>query len=80
MLDELKTARKIVGVKQLSKALRRGEIAAVFLAQNADPMMTDSVRELAESLDVPVWWIPTMQELGTACRISVGAAAAGILK
>jgi hypothetical protein len=29
MLDELNTAKKVVGVKQLTKALRRGEISTV---------------------------------------------------
>ena len=77
MLDELNTAKKVVGVKQLTKALRRGEISTVYLAKNAEPMLTGPVARLAEENAVAVRWIPTMRELGAACGISVGAAAAG---
>ena len=80
MPDELNTAKKVVGVKQLTKALRRGEVACVYLAKNADPMLTDPVEKLAGENCIPVKWVPTMRELGAACGISVGAAAAGKLK
>lgn len=80
MLDELKTAKKVVGVKQLRKALSNGLVREVFLAKNADPSMTEPIATLCEAAGIPVIWAPTMQELGTACRIAVGAAAAGILR
>ena len=80
MLDELKTANKVVGIKQLRKALSKGQISRVFLAKNADPALTQPVAELSEQLEVPVVWASTMQELGAACRIAVGASAAGILR
>ena len=80
MLDELKTANKVVGIKQLRKALAKGQISRVFLAENADPALTQPVTELSESLGVPVLWAATMQELGAACQIAVGASAAGILR
>ena len=80
MLDELKTANKVVGVKQLTKALRRGAVKAVFLAENADPILTDPIKTLAEANGVPVHWCKSMLELGTACGISVGAAAAATLR
>jgi ribosomal protein L7Ae-like RNA K-turn-binding protein len=40
-------------------------------------MLTGPVARLAEENAVTVRWIPTMRELGAACGISVGAAAAG---
>ena len=79
MPDELKNAKKVVGVKQLTKALRQGTVQTVFLAKNADPMLTEPVEALAEAHRVPVRWVSTMAELGQHCGISVGAAAAGIL-
>lgn len=80
MLDELKTAKKVVGVKQLRKALSNGLVTTVFLAENADPSMTEPIAALCEAAGIPVYWTASMQELGTACRIAVGAAAAGILR
>ncbi len=80
MPDELKNAKKVVGVKQLTKALRQGTVQTVFLAKNADPMLTEPVEKLAQARQVPVLWVRTMQELGSACGISVGASAAGVLR
>lgn len=80
MLDELKTANKVVGIKQLRKALAKGRISRVFLAKDADPALTQPVAELSRQADVPVVWAATMRELGAACQIAVGASAAGILR
>ena len=80
LLNELKNSPKVVGIKQLRKALGRGAVTRVFLAGNADPALTGPLEELAEKEAVPVEWIPTMKELGQACGIAVGAAAAGQLK
>ena len=80
MLDEWKTAKKVAGVKQLTKAIRRGEIRAVLLAKNADPYLTEPVERLAGDNGIPVHWVRSMQELGAFCGIAVGAAAAGIKK
>ena len=80
MLNELKTAKKVVGVKQLRKALSNGQISTVFLAKDADPAMTEPIAILCEAAGVTVEWAETMQSLGAACRIAVGAAAAGILR
>lgn len=79
MLQELKTANKVVGIKQLRRALREGTARRIFLADNADPCLTDPIRTEADALGVPVVTVPTMEELGKACAIPVKAAAAAIL-
>lgn len=79
MLDELKTQRKVVGIKQLRRALKDGQIVRVFVAENADPQLTQPVADACADGSVELVWVPTMAELGKACGISVGAAAAGIL-
>ena len=76
MLDELKTGTKIVGLKQSLKALRDGQAAKVFLAEDADESLKNSVLELAVQKNVSVVSVPTRFELGQACGIEVGAAAA----
>ena len=80
MLNELKNSKKVVGIKQLRRALSRDELRRVFLAENADPALTEPLLALAEEKAVPVSRVATMRELGQACGISVGAAAAGLLK
>ena len=80
MLDELKTAKRIVGIKQLRRALSSGNVRKVFLAEDADPRLTEPLESLCESLGVSCVLVPQMHELGNACGIDVGAAAAGILR
>ena len=79
MLDELNTSRKVVGMKQLRKSLKEGQVLRVFAAENADPRLTDPLADECQARGVELIWVPTMAELGKACGISVGAAAAGIL-
>ena len=79
MLDELKTPRKVVGMKQLRKALKNGQVLRVYLAQDADPRLTEPLAAECADLSVELVEVPTMAELGAACGIAVGAAAAGIL-
>ena len=79
MLDELKTQRKVVGVKQLRKSLKSGQVVRAFIAANADPRLTEPLEEECVRLGVELIVVPTMAELGKACGISVGAAAAGLL-
>ena len=79
MLDELKTGQKVVGIKQLRKALNAGVAKKVFIALDADPALTEPLVEQCHSIHVDVIPVPTMKQLGDACNISVAAAAAAII-
>lgn len=79
MLDELKISAKVVGMKQLRKSLKDGQVRCAFLAENADPRLTEPLAKECAQYGVELILVPTMAELGKACGISVGAAAAGIL-
>ena len=79
MLRELKNSPRVVGVKQLRKAIGRAEIRRVFLADDADPAITEPIEALAQERELPVVRVRTMKELGEACGIAVGASAAGLL-
>ena len=79
MLSELKNSPKLVGVKQLRKAVGRGEIRRVFLAEDAVPALTEPVERLALEQGIPITRVRSMKELGQACGIAVGASAAGLL-
>ncbi len=78
MLEELKTGSIVVGLKQLRKALKDGIARTVFLARNADPRLVEPVETQCRELGIPCISVKTMAELGQACGIDVGAAAAAI--
>lgn len=79
MLEELKTASKVVGIKQIRKLLPTGRAKKVFVAQNADPMLTEPILALCEQYGIEIETVETMRQLGDACEISVEAAAAALL-
>ena len=75
-LSQLVGKKTVVGVKQLRKALISHRATAVYLAKNADPALTLPLQELSEEHSIPCFWVRSMQDLGRACGIDVGAAAA----
>ena len=79
MLSRLKTGDKLVGVNQVRKAVIKGTAKAVFIAEDSERRIVISIRELCESNDVEIIPVSTMKELGKACGIDVGAAAAVLL-
>ncbi len=78
-LDLLRKSRVVVGVKQLKKALSAGQASHVFLAENADPALTQPIEALCLQNQIPCAWVGSMSDLGHACGIDVGAAAAAVL-
>ena len=78
MAGEVQTAVFVAGLKQTRKAVLRGTARRVLLAKNADPGLTEPLEALCRDHRVPVRWVSSMQELGQACSLSVGTAAAAI--
>ena len=66
----------VVGAKQLRKALASGRARSVFLAENADPAITEPIAAACMASGIELTWVPSMEDLGRACGIEVGAAAA----
>ena len=78
-LPDLSKMKILVGTKQLKKAVRKGNVRFVFLAENADPAITEPLEELCRQNSIQITWVRSMAELGRACGIEVGAAAAAAL-
>lgn len=78
-LSELTGKKTVVGAKQLRKALNSGLAKKVYLAQNADPALTEPIEALCQLKSVEYAWVKSMTDLGHACGIEVGAAAAAAL-
>jgi len=79
ILPDLSGKSLVVGAKQLKKAVRAGRVRYVFLAENADPAVTDPLAELCAANHIQITWVPSMAELGRVCGIEVGAAAAAVV-
>ncbi|MGO5028521.1 ribosomal L7Ae/L30e/S12e/Gadd45 family protein [Candidatus Agathobaculum pullicola] len=80
MLSELRTAHKVIGVKQSKKAIRDGKAAEVFVALDAEKRVVGPVYELCSETDTKLTEITTMTELGDAAGIDVGAAVVTVLR
>lgn len=80
MPDDLKTAKKVVGAKQLRRALNEGQVRLAFLADDADPQLIRPLEELCQASNVEIVRVPSMQKLGQACGIHVKAACAALLR
>ncbi len=80
MLSQLENGPKAVGARQTVRALRAGRVRRMYLARDAAPAVTGPVERLCRELSVEVVWTDTMKQLGQACGIAVGAAAAAVLK
>ena len=80
-MENLKTsANKVVGSKQVLRALKTGALARVYVANVADTFLCQRVARAAEEAGVPTIRVATMKELGEACRVAVPTAAAGLLR
>ena len=79
MPNELTNSAKVVGVKQVRRALNAGRAKRLYLARDADPQLTRPLAEQAGAQGVEAVWLDSMRELGRACGIAVGAAVAADL-
>ena len=76
MLNELENASKVVGVKQVRRALANGRVKRLYLAKDADPQLTQPLERQAAETVAEVVWADAMKALGRACGIAVGTAVA----
>ena len=75
MLEELSSKDKVVGLKQVQRAVSAGRAGRVFLACDADPRLTQPLEGRCREGGVPV----SGAQLGRACGIDVPTAAAALL-
>ena len=80
MLESLTNGERIVGTKQVLKAISSGVLKCVYIAEDVEPFLYSKLYSACETAGTPVVLVNTMSELGKACGIDVGAACAGIVK
>lgn len=72
--------KRVVGSKQVLRALNNDQAARVFLGKDADGFIYHRINGLCEEKHVPVTVVDSMAELGKLCRVNVPAASAAVLK
>lgn len=72
--------KRVVGTKQLLRALDEGRVTQAFVAKDADLLLTKRVVDRCYDMNIPCTQVESMEKLGRACAIDVKAAAAGLLK
>lgn len=78
MLSMLEGAKKAVGARQVLKTIEAGDAVRVFVATDADVFVTRRVFDACRAHNIEPVEVPSMEELGRACGVSVKAAAAAI--
>ncbi len=66
MPERLTSNRKVIGTKQLRKALKAGRVRTAYVAADADPILREPLIEQCRSADVELVEVATMKELGEA--------------
>ena len=79
MSEALAAKEKVVGLKQTRRAVSDGQACCVYLACDAELRLTQPLMEACSAAGIPVKTGWTMKQLGRACGIEVGTAAAAIL-
>ena len=75
-----KSPLRVVGLRQVLRAVCEGKAEKVYLADDASPDMQEKVLHAAESHLVPVGHIGSMRALAHLCRVDVPTSCAAVLK
>jgi len=78
-LNELREGNKVIGTKQVKKAIIKGLVQKVYLADDAEPHIISPLRDLCQQHQVEIEEVDNMEQLGSACGIEVSAAAVALL-
>lgn len=80
MVSRLKEGEKIVGTKQVKRAIDSSQVEVVYVAKDADSKITDGILKACEEKEIEIVYVDTMEKLGKMCKIDVSAATAALLK
>ena len=72
--------QRVVGTKQVLRAVEGGKAARVFLCRDADEFIYRQVEAACEANRVPVTVTDSMEKLGKLCLVGVKTASAALLK
>ena len=73
-------AKKAVGTKEVLRALKANEAACAFVASDIDTFLYQKVTRAGAEAGIPVHKVESSKELGRACGLTIGCAAAAVCK
>lgn len=79
MTENLKHSNKIVGAKQVKRALKESKVNKVYIAQDAEERVIFDIVQQCEKMHIPIVNVESMSKLGNACGIDINAAVAALL-
>ena len=71
---------RVVGLRQVLRAIREGKAQLVYLADDASDTIRQDVMKEAQTHQIPLQKIATMRSLARMCSVDVPASAAAIIK
>lgn len=78
-MESLLTVQKAVGTKQVKKAILKGMVTKVYIAEDAEQHVIKPLVELCNENSIHVEFVESMETLGKASGIAVGSAAVALL-
>ncbi|MGS0765764.1 ribosomal L7Ae/L30e/S12e/Gadd45 family protein [Syntrophomonas curvata] len=78
-LQEIKNSPKVIGSKQVKKAISKGVAQKVFIALDAEPHIIEPIKELCRKNQVEMQMVENMEVLGNVCGIEVGSATVALI-
>ena len=79
-LNELAVPERVIGEKEVLKALERGMLRKLFVAMDSDPARLNPILRRAEAAGVEIERTDSRVVLGRACAIDRSAMAAGLVR
>ena len=75
-----KRAMRVVGVRQVLRAVKEDRAQEVFLAMDADSRLRAQIEQEVREKGLPLHMISTMEELAALCQVDVPSAAACLIR
>ncbi|HHV46339.1 MAG TPA: 50S ribosomal protein L7ae-like protein [Tissierellia bacterium] len=76
----IEAGKRVVGTKQVKRALLNDKAEKVYIAKDADIRVTKEIIELCNQKGIEIIYVDSMKKLGQQCNIDVNAASAALLK
>jgi large subunit ribosomal protein L7A len=76
----LRASKIVIGTKQAVKALKDGIASELIIAADAETKVTAAIVKLAQEMNIPIIYVDSMNKLGKACGIEVGASTVVIIR
>lgn len=80
MLVDLKHEKKVVGIKESKKYLKKDLVKKVIIGKDIDNSLEKSILDLAEKTNVQVEYADSMKILGKKAGINTKASIVALLK